>query len=391
MTSNRRVYFDHNATSPIRPAVSEAMLRAMALPGNASSVHAEGRAARAVIETAREQVAVLVGARARNVYFTSGGTEANNAVLTPNLRMGKMAEAADILILGATEHPSLLQGHRFSPENVTILPVDGNGVVDLAVLEKLLMEVPGRAVVSVHLANNETGVVQPVAEAAEIAHRHGAILHTDAVQAAGRIEIDIRKLGADVLTLSAHKIGGPKGAGAIVLGSAVVDLGGALIRGGGQERGLRSGTENVAAIAGFGIAAEESLRMLPDERMRLGELRQELESIILCRNPEAVVIGGKAERLCNTLAVAIPGQRAETMLIAFDLAGVALSSGSACSSGKVKRSHVLDAMRMDNSLSEGAIRLSLGWNSTHEDCVFFAHACESVFKGLYKRRLSMAV
>ncbi|MEN3930958.1 cysteine desulfurase family protein [Microvirga sp. W0021] len=384
--ADRRIYLDHNATSLIRPVAIDAMIHAMSLPGNASSVHTEGRTARAVLEKAREQVANLVGGRARNVYFTSGGTEANNAALSPTLRLSSKEHPASCLILGATEHPSVLQGHRFAAENVKILPVDENGIVVKSALSDLLKNIDGRAIVSIHMANNETGVIQPVQEIARTVHEHGGILHVDAVQAAGRMLIDLAELEADVLTLSAHKIGGPKGVGAIVLRSAATDLGGALIRGGGQERGIRSGTENIAAIAGFGAAAQEALDTLSDEQTRLLSLRSQLEKGILELAPDTVIIGQPVDRLCNTLSIALPNQRAETLLIAFDLAGIAVSSGSACSSGKVKRSHVLDAMGMDRSLSEGAIRVSLGWSSSEEDCISFLQAFEKVLKSLYTGR-----
>ncbi len=389
--AQKRVYLDHNATSPIRPAVLEAMIRAMSLPGNASSVHSEGRAAKALLETAREQVAALVNAKARNVYFTAGGTEANNTVLSPRLRIGNAPEAAQRLMISATEHPSVVEGHRFPADQTTTLPVDSLGLLKLDVLEESLAVQEGRTVVSVHMANNETGVIQPIQSIAEIVHRYGGVLHVDAVQAAGRMPLDISALGADILTLSAHKLGGPKGIGAVILASSAVDLGGALIRGGGQERGLRSGTENVAAISGFGVAAEECLKSSLFETERLMGLRQQLQVSILSNAPDAVIIGQAAERLCNTLCAAVPNLRAETLLIAFDLAGVALSSGSACSSGKVKRSKVLEAMGVDHALADGAIRLSLGWNSTPEDCTFFAQACDRVFSNLFNRRNDAAL
>lgn len=382
--ADRRIYLDYNATSPVRPSAASAVMRAMSLPGNASSVHNEGRAARALVETGRDQVASLVGARARNVYFTSGGTEANNTVLSPGLHIGAAKEPAAVLVVSATEHPSVLAGHRFPAEQVRVLPVRNNGIVDLEALEALLEDAGGRAVVSIHLANNETGIIQPIRAAAEIVHRHGGVMHTDAVQAAGRLALDIADLGVDVMTVSSHKIGGPKGAGAIILGSASVDLGGALIRGGGQERGNRSGTENVISIAGFGAAAEDARAELTSGLPGIEALRRSMEKIILDSVPDAVIIGKDTDRLANTLAVAFPGQRAETLLIVFDLAGVALSSGSACSSGKVKRSHVLDAMGMDRSLAEGAVRISLGWDTDEQDTAFFALACQTVFKGLYR-------
>ncbi|WP_262271734.1 MULTISPECIES: cysteine desulfurase family protein [Microvirga] len=390
MASGQRTYLDHNATSPVRPEVAEAVLRALQLPGNASSVHAEGRAARAEIEKARETVAGLVGAKAKNVVFTSGGTEAANLVLTPGLRrLGQ--DGAKRLLVGAAEHPCVLNGHRFPVEVVETIPVDRHGVLDLAWLRAHLEKAgDGRVLVSVQLANNETGVVQPVAEAARLVHDHGGLIHTDAVQAAGKVRVDLVELGVDAMTLSGHKIGGPKGIGAVILASDQVEVAERLIRGGGQEKGFRAGTENVAAIAGFGAAAELALASLEQETRRLRELRDEAEAQVRRIAPDALVVSSAAERLPNTLAFAIPGLRAETALIAFDLAGVALSSGSACSSGKVKRSHVLDAMGVEPALAEGVLRVSLGWTTTQEDVIRFAEACERVVGTLYKRKASAA-
>ena len=390
MAAVQRTYLDHNATSPLRPEVAEAVLRALQLPGNASSVHAEGRAARAEIERAREQIARLVGARTKNVIFTSGGTEAANLVLTPGFRRLGQAGATRLL-LSAAEHPCVLNGHRFPSDAVEIIPVDSNGTVDLAWLQARLQNAADeRVLVSIQLANNETGVLQPVAEAARLVHEHGGSIHTDAVQAAGRIPVDMAELGVDVLTLSAHKIAGPKGIGAAVLASDQFEITDRLIRGGGQERGFRAGTENVAAIAGFGAAAEIASSILEQEAGRLRALRDEAETLVRRIAPDAVVVGAQAERLPNTFAFAIPGLKAETALIAFDLAGLALSSGSACSSGKVKRSHVLDAMGVEPALAEGVLRVSLGWSTTKEDVIRFAEACERVVGTLYKRKASAA-
>jgi cysteine desulfurase len=390
MAVGQRTYLDHNATSPLRPEVAEVVLRALQLPGNASSVHAEGRAARAEIEAARDKVARLVGARAKNVVFTSGGTEAANLILTPGFR--RLGQAGPTrLLLGAAEHPCVLNGHRFSADAVEIIPVDGSGILDLSWLEAHLNGTgDARVLVSVQLANNETGVVQPVAEAARLVRAHGGLIHTDAVQAAGKIPVDLAELGVDVLTLSGHKIGSPKGIGAVVLASDQFEIAERLIRGGGQEKGFRAGTENVAAIAGFGAAAEIALAQLASEAARLQGLRDEAEAHVRRIAPDAVVVGAQAERLPNTFAFAIPGLKAETALIAFDLAGVALSSGSACSSGKVKRSHVLDAMGVEPALSEGVLRVSLGWTTTKEDVIRFAEACERVVGTLYKRKASAA-
>jgi len=390
MAIGQRIYLDHNATSPLRPEVGEVVLRALQLPGNASSIHAEGRAARAEIEAARASVARLVGARAKNVIFTSGGTEAANLVLTPSFR--RLGQSGTVrLLVGATEHPCVLNGHRFPADKVDIIPVDSRGILDLAWLESHLRGVGDeRILVSVQLANNETGVLQPIPEIARLVHEHGGLVHTDAVQAAGRVPVDLASLGVDALTLSAHKLGGPKGAGALVLASDQYGIGERLIRGGGQEKNYRAGTENVAAIAGFGAAAELALAGLEPEAARLRSLRDEAEAHLRRIAPDALVVGSGAERLPNTLAFVIPGLKAETALIAFDLAGVALSSGSACSSGKVKRSHVLDAMAVEPALAEGVLRVSLGWSTTKEDVIRFAEACERVVGTLYKRKASAA-
>jgi cysteine desulfurase len=404
----RRSYLDHNATAPVRPEVAEAMARALTLTGNASSVHAEGRAARAAVERAREEVAALVGAEPKNVVFTSGGTEAANAVLTPSLRrIGE--EGAELLLAGAVEHVCVLESHRFPAGAFETIPVDGQGVVDLSWLAAQ-MEGAGRALVSIQAANNETGVIQPVAEAAALVHARGGLLHVDAVQAAGKIPCDIKAIGADVLTLSAHKLGGPKGVGAIVLASDAIEIGDRLIRGGGQERGRRAGTENVAGIVGFGVAAALAGHSAPGVATgpetgtadgtangpahgfasNAAMLRDMAEARLRRLAPDVVVFGDKVARLPNTLAFAIPGLRAETALIRFDLEGVAVSSGSACSSGKVRRSHVLAAMGVEPALAEGAIRVSFGWDSTQEDVDRFMAACEKLVATLYERRATAA-
>src|SRR5215212_7918436 len=380
MATGPRSYLDHNATSRLRPEAAEALARALALPGNPSSVHAEGRAARTVLEAARDAVAALVGAEPKNVIFTSGGTEANVTALSPNF--GRAGEPpATLLLIGATEHPSVLEGHRFPPDRVERIPVNRDGVCDLAWLEGRLKRAAGeRVLVSIHAANNETGVLQPIADAARLTREAGGLIHTDAIQVAGRLP----------LRLSAHKLGGPKGAGALVLASDRLDLADRLVRGGGQERGHRAGTENLPGIAGFGAAAVAAARSLTEEEARLSALRDFAQAELRRLVPQAVVFGAATARLPNTLAFAIPEIKAETGLIRFDLAGVALSSGSACSSGKVKRSHVLAAMGVEPGLAEGALRLSLGWNSTKEDVIRFVEACETVVNTLYKRRVDAA-
>jgi cysteine desulfurase len=390
MAETTRSYLDYNATAPIRPEVADTVARALPLLGNPSSVHAEGRAARAAVETARERVARLVGAEPKNVIFTSGGTEAANTVLSPSLHRGGNRPQLSRLLVGATEHPCVLEGHRFG-EAVDRIPVDRDGIVDLGWLgAQLECRASGRVLVSIQTANNETGVLQPVTDAARLVHEHDGFLHTDAVQAAGKIPVDISALGADLLTLSAHKLGGPKGVGAIVLASDQIGLGERLVRGGGQERGYRAGTENVAGIVGFGVAAEIAARDLAREAGRLARLREACEGELRRIAPGTVIFGASVARLPNTLAFAIPGVRAETALIAFDLDGIAVSSGSACSSGKVRPSHVLEAMEIPAALASGAIRVSLGWNSSEEEVKTFAAACEKLVASLYKRRATAA-
>jgi cysteine desulfurase len=366
-----RAYLDWNATAPLRPAAREAFAAALGLVGNPSSVHGEGRAARALIERARGEVAALVGADARNVVFTSGGTEANALALSPHL--------AERLFVSAIEHPSVLAGGRFA--DATRIPVDADGIVDLAALDAALANGP-RALVSIMLANNESGVIQPVAAAAGIVHRHGGLLHVDAVQAAGRMLLDIAALGADMLTLSAHKLGGAKGIGALVTRSDIhLDP---LIRGGGQERGNRAGTENVAAIAAFGAASEETRAKLAEEAADMAAKHAELEANIRTSLPSAVIFGSAVARLPNTTLVAIPGAKAETLVIAFDLDGVAVSSGAACSSGKVAPSHVLAAMGVEPALARGAIRVSLGPTTTDAEIERFLNVWKRLSQSLSK-------
>src|ERR1043165_5174163 len=330
-----RAYLDWNASAPLRPAAREAAAAANALCGNPSSVHAEGRAIRALIEQAREDVAAL-----------------------------------ERLLISAIEHPSVRAGGRFAPGAVEEIPVNGDGVVDLAALERQLAT-GGRALVSLMAANNETGVAQPVAAAAQIVQRHGALLHVDAVQAAGRIPLDIDALGADLLTLSAHKLGGAKGAGALIKREEALHFADPLVKGGGQERGARAGTENVAAIAAFGAAAAACLSGLAAEASHMARLRDRLETGLRALTPQAVIFGAQAERLPNTTLVAVAGAKAETLVIGFDLAGVAVSSGAACSSGKVAPSHVLTAMGVPMELARGAIRVSTGPATTGAEIDLF--------------------
>jgi len=378
---NERIYLDWNAAAPLREEARAAALAAFDLVGNPSSVHGEGRAARHLIEQAREHVAALVGAAPRNVVFTSGGTEANMLALVPTA-------ARDRLLVSAIEHPSVLAGGRFPAGSVEQLPVTGSGEVDLAALERRMAAREGRALVSLMLANNETGVVQPVSQAASLIHAAGGTLHVDAVQAAGRIPCDINLLGADFLTLSGHKIGAPKGVGALVGRTPVsVDP---LVKGGGQERGLRGGTENVAGIAGFGAAAAAARAGLASARARMAALRERLEAGLKAASPQVIIFGAQSERLPNTTLFAVAGMKAETAVIAFDLAGVAVSAGAACSSGKVQPSHVLAAMGVPPHLAGAAVRVSLGPSTTESEVERFIEAWIKVSGSLLRGSEGMA-
>jgi cysteine desulfurase len=358
-----RIYLDWNATTPLRPEAKEAMAAAWNLAGNPSSVHAEGRQARRLVEDARATIAGAVGALPRNVIFTSGGTEANALALTPKLRRGA-EPPVERLLVSAIEHASVLAGGRFSAATISTVGVTRSGLLDLDHLRAMLDSGPP-ALVSVMLANNETGAVQPVAQAAEIVRSAGGLLHVDAIQAFGKIPFDINAIKADLVTLSAHKIGGPKGVGALALAEGVRGFE-PLLRGGGQERGHRAGTENVAGIAGFGAASKAAMRAQDEDTSRVEGLRNRLESG-LRRTPGVIVFSDNAPRLANTTLFTVPGLRAETAVIGFDLAGIAVSSGSACSSGKVQPSHVLQAMGFGPALAQGAVRLSLGWSTSSED------------------------
>ena len=346
-----KIYLDYNATTPIRPNAREAALFAMDAPHNASSVHGLGREARKLIEDSRAAIAALVNVPPAQVIFGSGATEANNTVL-------KYFSGERILV-SAIEHPSVLEA---APDAARI-PVTKDGLVDLPALETLLKE-KKTALVSVMLVNNETGAIQPVAEIAALAKRHGALMHCDAVQALGKIQIDMATLGVDFLTLSAHKIGGPQGAGALVLG--ICGITPVLLAGGGQEKKARPGTENVAAIAGFGAAAKNAKAEF-DTFQKLITLRDRLEKEILRITPEAVIHAEHAPRVSNTSLFSVPGLTSETLVMAFDLEGIHLSNGSACSSGTVRKSHVLAAMGADDVLAAGALRVSLGWDSRESD------------------------
>ncbi len=378
-----RSYLDWNATAPLRDEARAALSEALALAGNPSSVHAEGRAARRLVERAREEVAALVGAEPANVLFTSGGTEANMLALTPAIETATEKRPRDRLLISAIEHPSVRTGGRFPANAIGEVPVTADGRLDLAALTDAISKA-SRPFLSLMLGNNETGVVQPVAAAAGIIHAAGGLIHVDAVQGPGRIACDIGALGADLLTLSAHKIGGPKGTGALVRSSEDIHFPDPLVRGGGQERGLRAGTENVAGIAAFGAAATIARTRLAAEAGHMRALRDLLEDGLKAISPVAVIFGEAAERLPNTTLFAAAGMKAETAVIAFDLEGVAVSSGAACSSGKVQPSHVLAAMGAAPALTRGAVRVSLGWSTTEADIGRFLGAWRKLSTALSK-------
>lgn len=365
-----RLYLDHNATTATRPAVIAAMAEVLAATGNPSSIHAEGRAKRSAVEAARRRTAELVGAEPSLVTFTSGGTEASNLALSPTIRDARDPRPVTRMAASAVEHPAVAAGARFGREAVETIPVDGDGLVDLAAVETAFARHaearPGeRMILALMLANNETGVIQAVAEAAAIAKRHGGLVHVDAVQAAGKIPVDIAALGADFMAIAAHKFGGPAGVGALIRGSEALHVEQAVVRGGGQEKGLRAGTENVAGIVGMGVAAAEALDGL-DAFGRLAERRDALEAGLagLC---DVTIFGKGAPRLPNTSCFSQRRVSSDRLTIALDLAGIAISAGSACSSGKMKASPVLDAMGVDHDLSIGMLRVSFGWPSDPRD------------------------
>ena len=348
----RAAYLDWNATAPLRPEAAAAMTAALACCGNPSSVHRFGRAARRLLEVARAEVAALIGAAPAEVVFTSGGTEANQLALR--------GLAGRRVLVSAIEHDSV----RHAVPDAVLVPVTPRGIVDLDALDRLLAAETRPALVSLMLANNETGIIQPVAEAARLAHARGALLHCDAVQAAGKLPLDRAALGADLITLSAHKLGGPPGIGALVAAGALSLA--PLQTGGGQERGRRAGTENLPGIAAFGAASAAASQRLDDYRA-IALLRDAAERRLMAIAPDATVHGGDVARLPNTLSIAMPGVASATQVMALDLAGVMVSAGAACSSGKVKRSHVLDAMGVAPAEADCAIRISLGWGSTAAD------------------------
>ncbi|HEY4264926.1 MAG TPA: cysteine desulfurase family protein [Micropepsaceae bacterium] len=392
MIGRGMVYLDHNANSPLRPLARGAMDDALGTSGNASSIHGAGRAARARIETAREQVARLADAPSTSLVFTSGGSEAN-ALALKGMVAGALADEDRItrLFVSATEHDSVRANAAALAETVpglkvSDIPVTPDGTIDLGTLRLALMQGKGRVLVAVMAANNETGVLQDIGKIAKLVKAEGgedALFHVDAVQAAGRTALSFNESDADTMTLSAHKLGGPQGAGALILKEGVPFV--PLIAGGGQELRRRAGTENVAAIAGFGAAAVEAMDF-SIAAATLQRLRDRFERALKGLAPDAVIFGGNASRLPNTSNFAIPGLAAETALIALDLDGVAISSGAACSSGKVWPSHVLSAMGVDEALARGGLRVSFGWNSREDD----VDAAIASLRNLVARRAALA-
>ncbi len=365
---SRRTYLDYNATAPLRAVAKSAMISALDAVGNPSSVHTEGRKARGIVEGARESVARLVGAKPSEIVFTSGASESNAWVL---------AQPWQTIVLSGIEHDSVLAPAKASLAEVMTISTAGDGVVRVEEIARCVLKgaLPPRTLITLQLANNETGAIQPVAETAAFARAHGLMVHTDAVQAAGRIEINFAALGVDTLSLSAHKLGGPKGIGALIIRDHL-DLV-PMLRGGGQERRRRAGTENIAAIAGFGAAAEAALADLKKVE-GIVKLRDLLEASACEIAPETIVIARTAPRLGNTVSLALPGKQAETLVIRLDLAGIAVSAGSACSSGKVGRSHVLEAMGLGHDISGSAIRVSLGPDTTRADVDAFLSAWKTI-------------
>jgi cysteine desulfurase len=357
-----RVYLDHNATSPLRPSVKAAMVAAMDVGGNPSSIHGEGRKARKIMDDAREALAFKLGCLPQMMTFTSGGTEANNMALR--------GVGAEHILVSAVEHPSVLAAAKASGKVVGVIPVDEFGRVRIDALEKML----GRpnTLVSVMLANNETGAVQDFASVVDVAKKAGALVHVDAVQGFGKRQVNFGLIGCDMMTVAAHKVGGPVGIGALIVRDGLVIE--PLLAGGGQELRRRAGTENISAIAGFAAVAQEP-------QLDTYDLTDALEAGL----SKAVIFSDGVERLCNTTCLAVPGMEAETLLMNLDLAGFAVSSGSACSSGKVGRSHVLEAMGVAPDLAACAIRISLGWNTTPQDIEKFLTAFHSLVERHHAR------
>ena len=373
-----RIYLDYNASAPLRPCANAAMQQALGDDAeaalNASSVHYFGREGKKRLETAREQVASLVGAPPSQVIFNSGATEGNNTVIQHFSRTYPQKR----LLVSSIEHPSILQA---APQ-LEQIPVRSDGMIDLQAFEKMMTSGNEVSLVSVMTVNNETGAIQNVSEISSIARKHGAFMHTDAVQAAGRIPLNLSERGIDFLTLSSHKIGGPQGVGALILGLCGETP--KLLYGGGQEKNARAGTENILGIIGFGEAAKESLERM-NHYQALVKWRDRLENEILQITPAAIIHAKDVNRVANTSFFSTPGLSSETLLMALDLEGVAVSNGSACSSGRVEPSHVLKAMGMDDKIASSALRVSLGWATKESDIDAFIAAWKKVTARIAKK------
>lgn len=360
-----KIYLDYNATAPIRPEVLDLVTTIMGEVGNASSVHEFGRRARKYVEDARAQVAALCTVTPEQVIFTSGATESINTVLC--------GYRDKRVLISAIEHPAVIA----AAPHAEIIPVTGDGLVDLDAYKKILTDGEPPALVSIMLVNSEIGVIQPVAEMAALAHEHGALFHTDAVQGAGRLDINMHTLDADFMSLSAHKMSGPQGVGAIISREGI-ELSKFML-GGGQEKNCRAGTHNTAGIAGMGLAAELALKHMPHYK-EIQKLRDYLESEIHKISNKAIIYGENAPRVGNTSNIGLPSVPAQTQMMMLDLDRIAVSSGSACSSGSFKPSHVLTAMGVKEDAAKSALRISMGWATTAADVDAFLNSWKKLIK-----------
>lgn len=390
----QRAYLDYNATAPLRPEAHDAMVAIAGIDGNPSSVHADGRVARALIEDARAQIAVVLGVEASDLVFTSGGSESAATILAPGMvRQNNNAPIVRLLI-GATEHDCVLKGHRFADADVETIPVDGNGLINIENIVNGVSAIandngPASVMIAVQAANNETGVIQPLKQIQDAVADTEAILVTDAVQWLGRYSSKMSELPGDAVIVSSHKIGGPKGIGALALRRPGLDID-PLIKGGGQEHRRRAGTENPVAIVGFAAALKAAEAARETEQTRVRALRDHLEAGIRENTPQAIIIGDTASRLNNTSCIAISGLSAETAVISFDLDGISVSAGSACSSGKVGASHVLEAMGLGGEKTAGAIRVSLGYGTTEDEIERFLESWTRITNSMIERRRGAA-
>jgi len=369
----KRFYLDYNASTPLHPKsweVMQSLLSAQNHAYNASAIHSFGREGQKIIENARKEISNLIGADKNQIIFNSGATEGNNTIL----RHFSTQYPNDTILISAIEHPSILEAQNTLP-NIKIIPVDDNGLIIIEELEMLLKENTA-SLVSIMAANNENGAIQDVSEISKIAHTNNALYHCDATQAAGKISINMKELDIDFLTISSHKIGGPQGVGALALG--ICGQSPSLLFGGGQEKSLRAGTENVAGIAGFGAAARSALDNI-EEYQKLKKLRDDFESKLKDISPDIIIHSQDAKRIANTSFFSLPNANSQTLLMALDLEGLAVSNGSACSSGRVKPSHVLEAMGKDKKLTSSALRISMGWATKGEDIEAFLEAWQKIY------------